>query len=267
MPEAPEKNLALDIVRITEAAALSSARWLGRGNKEAGDGAAVDAMRNSFSTLHVDGIVVIGEGEKDHAPMLYNGEKVGIGDGPQLDVAVDPVEGTSLLAYGRPNAISTVAVAPRGSMFNPGPSYYMQKLVVAREARDVIDLDAPVDVNLHNVARALEGERVVDIAAHEKGETFEELPMERFETLSRALGTGQYKLSVEVATMTRILARMAQVPDSEVRSIQADCAREVKRLGRAPTFLQIARREQDGLTADDSTRFLADDDAEDDDLT
>ena len=107
MPEAPEKNLALDIVRITEAAALSSARWLGRGNKEAGDGAAVDAMRNSFSTLHVDGIVVIGEGEKDHAPMLYNGEKVGMGDGPQLDVAVDPVEGTSLLAYGRPNAIST----------------------------------------------------------------------------------------------------------------------------------------------------------------
>ena len=93
MPEAPEKNLALDIVRITEAAALSSARWLGRGNKEAGDGAAVDAMRNSFSTLHVDGIVVIGEGEKDHAPMLYNGEKVGMGDGPQLDVAVDPVEG------------------------------------------------------------------------------------------------------------------------------------------------------------------------------
>ena len=155
MPEAPEKNLALDIVRITEAAALSSARWLGRGNKEAGDGAAVDAMRNSFSTLHVDGIVVIGEGEKDHAPMLYNGEKVGMGDGPQLDVAVDPVEGTSLLAYGRPNAISTVAVAPRGSMFNPGPSYYMQKLVVAREARDVIDLDAPVDVNLHNVAGAL----------------------------------------------------------------------------------------------------------------
>ena len=169
MPEAPEKNLALDIVRITEAAALSSARWLGRGNKEAGDGAAVDAMRNSFSTLHVDGIVVIGEGEKDHAPMLYNGEKVGMGDGPQLDVAVDPVEGTSLLAYGRPNAISTVAVAPRGSMFNPGPSYYMQKLVVAREARDVIDLDAPVDVNLHNVARALGGwEKMVNPNAKDK---------------------------------------------------------------------------------------------------
>ena len=162
MPEAPEKNLALDIVRITEAAALSSARWLGRGDKEAGDGAAVDAMRVSFSTLHVDGIVVIGEGEKDNAPMLYNGEHVGIGDGPQLDVAVDPVEGTSLLAFGRPNAISTVAVAPRGSMFNPGPSFYMQKLVVSREARDVVDLDAPVDVNLSRVAAAM-GKQIKDL--------------------------------------------------------------------------------------------------------
>lgn len=162
MPEAPEKNLALDIVRITEAAALSSARWLGRGDKEAGDGAAVDAMRVSFSTLHVDGVVVIGEGEKDNAPMLYNGEKVGMGDGPRLDVAVDPVEGTSLLAYGRPNAISVVGVAPRGSMFNPGPSFYMQKLVVSREARDVVDLDAPVDVNLSRVASAL-GKQIKDL--------------------------------------------------------------------------------------------------------
>ena len=162
MPEAPEKNLALDIVRITEAAALSSARWLGRGDKEAGDGAAVDAMRVSFSTLHVDGVVVIGEGEKDQAPMLYNGEKVGMGDGPQLDVAVDPVEGTSLLAYGRPNAISVVGVAPRGSMFNPGPSFYMQKLVVSRAARDVVDLDAPVAVNLSRVAAAL-GKQIKDL--------------------------------------------------------------------------------------------------------
>lgn len=104
MAEAPEKNLALDIVRITEAAALASARWLGRGDKEAGDGAAVDAMRVSFATLNIDGLVIIGEGEKDHAPMLFNGEKVGKGTGPCLDVAVDPVEGTNLLAYGRPNA-------------------------------------------------------------------------------------------------------------------------------------------------------------------
>ena len=162
MAEAPEKNLGMDIVRITEAAALASARWLGRGDKNAGDGAAVEAMRNSFGALHVDGIIVIGEGEKDNAPMLANGEKVGMGDGPQLDVAVDPVEGTSLLAYGRPNAIATVAVAPRGSMFNPGPSYYMQKLVVGSEARNAIDLDAPVADNLANVARAL-GKRVEDL--------------------------------------------------------------------------------------------------------
>lgn len=162
MAEAPEKNLALDIVRITEAAALASARWLGRGDKEAGDGAAVDAMRVSFATLSIDGLVIIGEGEKDNAPMLYNGEKVGKGCGPVLDVAVDPVEGTNLLAYGRPNAISVVGVAPGGSMFNPGPSYYMQKLVVAREARDVVDLDAPVKVNLTNVAKAM-GKSVQDL--------------------------------------------------------------------------------------------------------
>lgn len=162
MAEAPERNLALDIVRITEAAALASARWLGRGNKEAGDGAAVDAMRVSFGSLHIDGTVIIGEGEKDHAPMLYNGEKVGEGAGPRLDVAVDPVEGTNLLAYGRPNAISVVAVAPEGSMFNPGPSYYMQKLVVPAEARDVVDLDAPVRDNCTNVARAL-GKNVQDL--------------------------------------------------------------------------------------------------------
>ena len=162
MAEAPEKNLALDIVRITEAAALASARWLGRGDKEAGDGAAVDAMRVSFATLSIDGLVIIGEGEKDNAPMLFNGEKVGKGSGPSLDVAVDPVEGTNLLAYGRPNAISVVGVAPRGSMFNPGPSYYMQKLVVAREARDVIDLDAPVKDNLFNVAKAM-GKSVQDL--------------------------------------------------------------------------------------------------------
>ncbi len=156
MAEAPEKNLALDLVRVTEAAALASARWLGRGNKEAGDGAAVDAMRVGFGSLHISGTVIIGEGEKDHAPMLYNGEKLGLGNGPELDVAVDPVEGTSLLAYGRPNAISVVAVAPAGSMFNPGPSYYMQKLVVPAAAANVINLDAPVKENLANIANALD---------------------------------------------------------------------------------------------------------------
>lgn len=162
MAEAPEKNLALEIVRITEAAALASARWLGRGDKKAGDGAAVDAMRISFASLHINGTVVIGEGEKDHAPMLYNGEKVGRGDGPELDVAVDPVEGTSLLAYGRPNAISVMAVAPHDCLFHPGRSYYMQKLVVPAAAAGVIDLDAPVGANLSNIARAL-GKNVRDL--------------------------------------------------------------------------------------------------------
>lgn len=162
MAEAPERNLALDIVRITEAAALSSARWLGRGDKNAGDGAAVDAMRNSFSALNIDGVVVIGEGEKDEAPRLKNGEHVGTGRGVKLDVAVDPVEGTNLLAFGRPNAISVVSVAPQGSMFNPGPSFYMRKLVVPHEARGVIDLDAPVDVNLNAIAKAI-GKNVQDL--------------------------------------------------------------------------------------------------------
>ncbi|MBQ7618131.1 MAG: class II fructose-bisphosphatase [Desulfovibrio sp.] len=162
MAEAPERNLAMDIVRITEAAALASARWLGRGDKNAGDGAAVEAMRNSFSTLNIDGCVVIGEGEKDHAPRLANGERVGTGHGPELDVAVDPVEGTNLLAYGRPNAISVMGVAPKGSMFNPGPSFYMRKIVVPREASGVIDIDAPVHVNLNNIAKAL-GKSVQDL--------------------------------------------------------------------------------------------------------
>ena len=153
--EAPERNLAFDLVRVTEAAALASARWLGRGDKNAGDGAAVDAMRLSFNSLPIAGKVVIGEGEKDEAPMLYNGEIIGMGNGPSLDIAVDPVEGTNLLAYGRPNAIAVVGAAPGGSMYNPGPSFYMQKLVVGQAARDVIDLDAPVHVNLRLIAKAL----------------------------------------------------------------------------------------------------------------
>ena len=153
--EAPERNLAFDLVRVTEAAALVSARWLGRGDKNAGDGAAVDAMRLSFNSLPIAGKVVIGEGEKDEAPMLYNGEIIGMGNGPSLDIAVDPVEGTNLLAYGRPNAIAVVGAAPGGSMYNPGPSFYMQKLVVGQAARDVIDLDAPVHVNLRLIAKAL----------------------------------------------------------------------------------------------------------------
>ncbi|SMF34436.1 class II fructose-bisphosphatase [Desulfovibrio gilichinskyi] len=153
--EAPQRNLALDLVRVTEAAALASARWLGRGDKNAGDQAAVDAMRLSFNSLAICGTVVIGEGEKDHAPMLYNGEKLGAGEGPGMDVAVDPVEGTNLLAYGRPNAISVVGVAPTGMMLDPGPSFYMQKLVVPTAARNMVDINAPVKDNLHKIAKAL----------------------------------------------------------------------------------------------------------------
>ena len=160
--EAPEKNLAFDFVRVTEVAAMASARWLGRGNKNEGDKAAVAAMRLSFATVPIRGKVVIGEGEKDEAPMLFNGEEVGRGEGPAIDVAVDPVEGTRLLAYGRPNAISVVGAAPAGAMFNPGPSFYMQKLVVGPDARNTIDLDAPIKDNLHNIAKAL-GKAVNDL--------------------------------------------------------------------------------------------------------
>ena len=158
----PNHNLSLDLVRITEAAALSSARWLGKGNTDSGDGAAVDAMRIGFNSLKIQGTIIIGEGEKDNAPMLFNGEKVGEGSGPALDIAVDPVEGTRLLAYGRPNAISVVGACPAGCMYNPGPSFYMEKLVVPPEARNVADIDAPVDENLRNIARAL-GKDVDDL--------------------------------------------------------------------------------------------------------
>ena len=158
----PNQNLSLDLVRITEAAALSSARWLGKGNTDSGDGAAVDAMRIGFNSLEIDGTIIIGEGEKDNAPMLFNGEKVGSGRGQALDIAVDPVEGTRLLAYGRPNAISVVGACPAGCMYNPGPSFYMEKLVVPPEARNVADIDAPVDENLRNIARAL-GKDVEDL--------------------------------------------------------------------------------------------------------
>ncbi len=162
MAEQPERNLGMELVRVTEAAALASARWMGRGQKESGDGAAVDGMRLMLNAVDIDGIIVIGEGEKDEAPMLYNGEKVGTGNGPALDIAVDPVEGTTLLAKGQPNAIAVIASAPRGSMWNPGPGFYMRKIVVGREARDAISLEASVTENLHNVADAL-GKKVRDL--------------------------------------------------------------------------------------------------------
>ena len=162
MNRKPERNLGMELVRVTEAAALAAARWMGRGQKESGDGAAVDAMRLMLDTVDMDGIIVIGEGEKDEAPMLYSGEQVGNGDGPAVDVAVDPVEGTSLLATGKPNAIAVLGTAPRGTMWNPGPGFYMEKIAVGPEAANVIDLDAPVTDNLKNVAKAL-GKEVQDL--------------------------------------------------------------------------------------------------------
>jgi fructose-1,6-bisphosphatase II len=134
--ERPDRNLAIEIVRVTEAAAMSAARWQGRGDKIAGDQAAVDAMRQVLDTVVMDGTIIIGEGEKDEAPMLFNGERVGTGEPPKVDLAVDPVDGTRLLAEGRPGAIAVLAAAPAGALFDPGPCVYMEKLVVGAEAAD-----------------------------------------------------------------------------------------------------------------------------------
>lgn len=158
----PTRNLALELVRVTESAALAAARYMGRGQKEAADGAAVDAMRWVLNTVDMDGIIVIGEGEKDQAPMLFNGEKLGNGLGPKVDIAVDPIEGTRPLAKGDLNSIATVALAPRGTMFNPGPIVYMHKLAVGPEAADAIDIEAPVKDNLKKIAKAL-GEEMEDL--------------------------------------------------------------------------------------------------------
>ncbi len=152
---AADRNLGLELARVTEAAAMAAARHQGRGDKEAADQSAVDAMRAVLGTIDMDGIVVIGEGEKDAAPMLHNGEHVGSGSGPAMDVAVDPVDGTRVTAEGGHGAIAVITVAERGSMYAPGPLVYMDKIAVGEEARGAIDLDAPVADNLANVARAL----------------------------------------------------------------------------------------------------------------
>ena len=151
---APDRNLALELARVTEAGAMASARWVGRGDKNGADGAAVHAMRQLINTVSMDGVVVIGEGEKDRAPMLYNGEQVGDGSGPKCDVAVDPIDGTRLTANGMPNAISVIAVSARGSMYDPSAVYYMTKLVTGPEAASVVDIDAPPAANVAAVARA-----------------------------------------------------------------------------------------------------------------
>jgi fructose-1,6-bisphosphatase II len=150
--EAPDRNLALELVRVTEAAALAASGWVGRGQKESADAAAVDAMRIVLDTVRMNGIVVIGEGEKDEAPMLYNGEQVGDGTGPEVDVAVDPLEGTRLTALGMPNAIAVIAVAERGTVFFPGAAVYMDKIAVGPEAVDAIDINASPTENVRAVA-------------------------------------------------------------------------------------------------------------------
>ncbi|MGO8875675.1 MAG: class II fructose-bisphosphatase [Acidimicrobiales bacterium] len=181
--QAPDRNLAMELVRVTEAAALAAGRWLGRGDKEGADGAAVDAMRVVLQSVSMDGVVVIGEGEKDEAPMLYNGERVGDGSHPQTDIAVDPIDGTELCALGRGGALAVIAVSDRGAMFDPGPCVYMEKLAVGPEAAGVIDLTASPTENLHAVAAA-KGTSVRDL-------TVVILDRERHrELISEVRGTG-----------------------------------------------------------------------------
>jgi fructose-1,6-bisphosphatase II len=161
--QAPDRNLALELVRVTEAAALAAGRWLGKGDKNGADGAAVDAMRIILNSVSMEGVVVIGEGEKDEAPMLFNGEEIGAG-GSACDIAVDPIDGTTLTSLGRPNAIAVIAVSERGTMYDPGPCVYMEKIAVGPEAAGAVDLDASVTDNLRAVAKAL-GEDVDDVTA------------------------------------------------------------------------------------------------------
>jgi fructose-1,6-bisphosphatase II len=152
-PQNLDRNLALDLVRVTEAAAMAAGRWVGRGDKDGGDGAAVDAMRKLINSLPMRGVVVIGEGEKDNAPMLFNGEEVGDGTGPAVDVAVDPIDGTTLMSRGMPNALAVLAVAERGAMFDPSAVFYMEKLAVGPDCADVIDLAAGIEENLARIAK------------------------------------------------------------------------------------------------------------------
>jgi len=162
--QVPTRNLAMELVRVTESAALAASRWMGRGDKEGADGAAVDAMRVVLETVSMDGVVVIGEGEKDEAPMLYNGERIGDGTPPEADIAVDPIDGTTLTALGRGNALAVIAVSERGTMFDPGPCVYMEKIAVGPEAAEVIDITRSATDNLRAVAKAKD-EAVSDVTA------------------------------------------------------------------------------------------------------
>ncbi len=158
-PQKPDRNLALELVRVTEAAALAAARWVGRGDKIAADQAAVDAMRFVLDSVSMDGVVVIGEGEKDEAPMLYNGEQIGDGSPPVVDIAVDPLEGTRLCALGMPSALAVIALAERGTMFDPGPCVYMEKMAGGEEIADLLDLDRPLPETLKLIAERKGGNR------------------------------------------------------------------------------------------------------------
>ena len=174
-PQDLDRNLGLDLVRVTEAAAMAAGRWVGRGDKEGGDGAAVDAMRLLINSLPMRGVVVIGEGEKDNAPMLYNGEQVGDGTGPEVDVAVDPVDGTTLTAKGMSNAVSVLAVAERGTMYDPSAVFYMDKLATGPDAADVVDIRLPVRENIRRVAKA-KNERPSDVTVVMLDRHFESRP-------------------------------------------------------------------------------------------
>ncbi|MDA8357232.1 MAG: class II fructose-bisphosphatase [Actinomycetota bacterium] len=162
--QAPDRNLALELARVTEAAAMAASRWMGRGDKEGADGAAVHAMRVVLQTVSMDGVVVIGEGEKDHAPMLFNGEQLGDGSLPQTDIAVDPIDGTTLTALGRGGALSVIAVSERGSMFDPGPCVYMEKIAVGPRGRGSVDIHLPPAENLERLAKTF-GQPVRDLTA------------------------------------------------------------------------------------------------------
>ncbi|MBC7220637.1 class II fructose-bisphosphatase [Candidatus Bipolaricaulota bacterium] len=194
MTTPPTRNLALELVRVTEAAALAAGRFMGRGDREGADRAAVEAMRFMLASVEMDGTVVIGEGEKDEAPMLYNGERVGTGAPPEVDIAVDPIDGTRPLATGNLNSISTVAIAPRGTMFDPGPFVYMDKLAVGPAAKGKVDITAPVEANLAALARA-KGDRVEDL-------TVIILDRPRHERL--------------IADVRRCRARIRLIPDGDV---------------------------------------------------
>jgi len=190
----PTRNLALELVRVTEAAALAAGRFMGRGDKEGADQAAVNAMRIVLQTVDMNGVIVIGEGEKDNAPMLYNGENVGNGSLPDVDVAVDPIDGTRPLAFGRSNSLATVAIAPRGTMFDPGPFVYMNKLAVGPEAKGMIDIEKPITENLKAIAKAKEKD-VEDL-------TTIVLDRERHKDV--------------IAEIRRAGARIRQIPDGDV---------------------------------------------------